>query len=89
MIETLSRTSDYDRTTALRRTHDVHDGIEAVAPHLTLLRDSLARDTHRDQHGHHDGRSGRSHVPPRRRNPAPLAGGLTLPQWVSKTKHVG
>lgn len=86
MIEILSRTSDHDRTTAL---HRANDGIEAVAPHLTLLRDSLARDTRRDQHGHRAGRAERGHVPPRRRAPAPLAGGLTLPQWVSKTKHVG
>ncbi|MEV7687734.1 hypothetical protein ACFW1F_13565 [Streptomyces bungoensis] len=86
MIEILSRTSGHDRTTALRQ---ANDGLEAVAPHLTLLRDSLARDTAHDQHGHHDGRSQRGHVPPRRRTPAPSAARLTLPQWVSKTKHVG
>ncbi|MGW3356797.1 hypothetical protein ACWDFL_15430 [Streptomyces bungoensis] len=77
MIEILSRTSGHDRTTAL---YQANDGLEAVAPHLTLLRDSLARDTAHDQRGH---------VPPRRRTPAPSAARLTLPQWVSKTKHVG
>lgn len=86
MIEAPSRTSDYDRTTAVRRTND---RLAAVAPHLTLLRDFLACDTYRDQHGHQDGRSRRGHVPPRRRKPAPSAGRLTLAQWVSKTKNIG
>ncbi|MGW4568480.1 hypothetical protein ACWEN3_41080 [Streptomyces sp. NPDC004561] len=85
MIETPIRTGDYDRTTAVRPANDC---LAAVAPHLTLLRDSLACGTHRDPHGYLDGRSERSHVPPRRRKPAPMAGRLTLPQWVSRTKNI-
>lgn len=85
MIETPSRTSDYDRTTAVSQANDC---LAAVAPHLTLLRDFLACDSYRDQHGYRDGRSERSHVPSRRRKPAPSAGRLTLPQWVSKTKNI-
>ncbi|MER6035985.1 hypothetical protein ABT133_19020 [Streptomyces sp. NPDC001835] len=87
MIEAPSRISEGDRTTAADRRQD--DCLEAVAPHLSLLRHSLAGGTRRDRYGRAGGRSERGHVQLPRRRPAPAAGRLTLPQWVSRTKNVG
>jgi len=87
MIEAPSRITDGDRTAVASRQEN--DCLAAVAPHLSLLRHSLTSETRRDQHGYLDGRSGSSHAQLSRRKPAPMAGRLTLSQWVSRTKNIG
>jgi len=66
------------------------DRLEAVAPHLSLLRSSLACDAGRGHREGWDGRAAHGHVPARRREPSPAsaAGRLTLPQWVSRTTGI-
>ncbi|MEU1466269.1 hypothetical protein ABZ467_37810 [Streptomyces sp. NPDC005727] len=87
MIEAPSRIGDGDRTAVADRQEN--DCLAAVAPQLSLLRHSLTSGNHRDEHGYADGRSGHGHLRLARRKPAPTVGRLTLPQWVSRTKHVG
>ncbi|MFE3637790.1 hypothetical protein [Streptomyces sp. NPDC059168] len=86
MIEAPSRISDRDRTAVAGRQEN--DCLAAVAPHLSLLRLSLTGEPHRDRHRYPGDRTGHR-LPPSRRKPAPTAGGLTLPQWVSRTRNVG
>ncbi|MEV7242930.1 hypothetical protein AB0N92_17000 [Streptomyces sp. NPDC093248] len=86
MIEALSRITDGDRTAVAG--DQENDCLAAVAPHLSLLRHSLAGGSRHDRHRYLDDRAGRGHLPHSRRRPAPAAGRLTLPQWVSRTKNV-
>ncbi|MFF4120591.1 hypothetical protein [Streptomyces sp. NPDC001714] len=69
---------------------DKTDRFTAVAPHLSLLRDSLARDADRDRRRYRYGKTVHGHVAPRRRRPGrtAVAGGLTLAQWISRTATV-
>ncbi|MET8945729.1 hypothetical protein ABZX30_19605 [Streptomyces sp. NPDC004542] len=85
-VDDLSFTAARKGTAALNG----QDRCAAVAPHLSLLRDSLARDAGRDQYGYRYAGAPRGSVPARRGRPARTAatGGLTLAQWMSRTTSV-
>ncbi|GAA3379587.1 hypothetical protein GCM10020367_63750 [Streptomyces sannanensis] len=66
---------------------DEHDCLAAVAAHLNLLRDALARGKGRSRRMYAVTRADCGHASPRRRRPhrAALTRQITLSQWVSRT----